>query len=202
MKMFQSKSEEVLALVKKEGILRPRDLKTHGIPREYLIRLYRQGLVKRTSRGLYIATDAEHGEHYTLAEVCKKVPNGVICLLSALRFHGFTTQSPFEIWIAIDFKARRPRLSGLSIRIVRFSGEAFHTGIEEHVIDGVHVRVFNPAKTVADCFKYRNKIGLDVSLEALRECWRERRCTMDQLWYFANVCRVTNIIRPYLESIS
>jgi len=200
--MLQSKCEEVLDLVKKKGILRPRDLKTFGIPREYLIRLYQKGLVNRTSRGLYIAADANPGEHHSLAEACKKLPNGVICLLFALRFHGFTTQSPYEIWMAIDSKARRPQVNGLSIRIMRFSGAAFRTGIEEHIIEGVNVRVFDPAKTVADCFKFRNKIGLDVALEALRECWRERRCTMDQLWHYANICRVSNIIRPYLESIS
>lgn len=200
--MLESKSAQVLELVKKMGILRPRDLNAHGIPREYLIRLYRQGLINRTSRGIYTAADVDPGEHYSLTEACKKVPNGVICLLSALRFHDFTTQSPSEIWLAIDVKSRRPRPGALSIRIVRFSGEAFRQGIEEHIIDGVKVCVYNPAKTVADCFKYRNKIGLEVALEALRECWRERLCTMDLLWNYANICRVTNIMRPYLESIS
>jgi predicted transcriptional regulator of viral defense system len=199
--MFKSRIDEVLELVKKEGILRPRDLKMHGFPREYLNRLYRSGLVNRTSRGLYVATDIDLSEHHSLAEACKKVPKGAICLISALRFHNLTTQSPSEVWIAIDYKARLPRIKELAVRFVRFSGEALNAGIEEQRIENIRVRVFNPAKTVADCFKYRNKIGLDVALEALRECWRERRCTIDEIYHYARICRVTNIIQPYLESV-
>jgi predicted transcriptional regulator of viral defense system len=201
-KIKLSKNEQVLELAKKSGILRPKDLETHGIPREYLIRLYRKGLLNRVGRGLYTSPHANMGEHHSIAEVCKRVPHAVVCLLSALRFHGLTTQAPFEVWIAIDNKARRPKQANLFLRVVRFSGDAFLKGIEEHSIEGVRVRVFDPAKTVADCFKYRNKIGLDVAIEALRECWRNRRCTMDQLWYYAKICRVTNVIRPYLESVT
>jgi len=135
-------------------------------------------------------------------QACKRLPNGVACLLSALSFHGFTTQAPFEIWMAIDRKARLPKVEGVPVHIVRFSGEALTEGVERHVIEGVEVCVYCPAKTVADCFKYRNKIGLNVALEALRECRRERRCTMDDLWRFAKICRVANVIRPYLEALS
>jgi predicted transcriptional regulator of viral defense system len=130
------------------------------------------------------------------------VPRGIICLLSALRFHGLTTQAPFEVWIAIDVKAWHPKVDNLPLRVVRFSGEALAAGIEEHVIEQVHVRIYGAAKTVADCFKYRNKIGLDVALEALRDCWRLRRATMDELWTYAKVCRVANVMRPYLEAIA
>ncbi|MDY0041568.1 MAG: type IV toxin-antitoxin system AbiEi family antitoxin domain-containing protein [Desulforhabdus sp.] len=199
--MPSAATDRVVKLVKKAGILRPRDLDPHGIPREYLMRLYRRGLVRRVGRGLYTLANADAGEHYSLAEACKRIPQGVVCLISALRFHGLTTQAPFEVWMAIDVKARKPKKDNLPLHIVRFSGKSLRTGIEEHAIQGVPVRVYSPAKTVADCFKYRNKIGLDVALEALRECWRERRCTMDDLWYYAKICRVANVMRPYLESL-
>lgn len=194
-------TEQVLDLVRKAGVFRPKDLEAHGIPREYLVRLCRKGLVQRVGRGLYTVVDADLSEHHSLAEASKKIPHGVICLLSALRFHGLTTQAPFEVWIAIDVKARKPKSDGPPLRIVRFSGAALDSGIEDQLIQGVTVRVYIAAKTVADCFKYRNKIGLDVALEALRECWRERRCTMDDLWRYAKICRVSNVMRPYLESL-
>ncbi|MCL5959945.1 MAG: type IV toxin-antitoxin system AbiEi family antitoxin domain-containing protein [Chloroflexi bacterium] len=195
------RAEQVLEMVQEAGVLRPRDLRARELPREYLTRLHHKGLINRVSRGIYTLSDVNASEHHSLAEVSKKVPHGVICLLSALRFHDLTTQAPFEVWIAIDVKARRPREDGVHLRIVRFSGEALSAGIDERLVDGVTVRVYSPAKTVADCFKYRNKIGLEVALEALRECWRGRRCTMDELWHYARVCRVANVMRPYLESL-
>lgn len=136
-----------------------------------------------------------------LAAASARVPHGVVCLLSALRFHELTTQNPAEIWLAIDRKARAPKAPELPLRIVRFSGAALTEGVETHRIDGVSVRVTSPAKTVADCFKYRRKIGADVALEALRECWRTRRCSVDALWRYAKVCRVTTVMRPYLEAV-
>jgi predicted transcriptional regulator of viral defense system len=187
--------------VRDAGVLRPRELEAHGITREELLRLYRRGLLQRPARGLYMLADAHVTEHHMLAEACKRVPHGVVCLLSALRFHDLTTQAPFEIWLALDPKARHPKADPLPLHVVRFSGPALTEGVEEHEIEGVPVRVYNPAKTVADCFKYRNKIGLDVALEALREAWRERRCTMDELWHYARICRVANVMRPYLEAL-
>ncbi|WP_177420364.1 type IV toxin-antitoxin system AbiEi family antitoxin domain-containing protein [endosymbiont of Lamellibrachia barhami] len=197
-----TQTDKVLELVQKEGVLRPRDLDPYGIPRIYLSRLHAAGKVQRISRGLYVLSDTNVSEHRSLAEACKRVPKGVVCLLSALRFHELTTQSPFEVWLAIGEKAWRPRMEYPPLRIVRFSSAALDAGVEEHRIEGVVVPVFTPAKTVADCFKYRNKIGLDVSIEALRECWRSRRCTMDDLWQYAKVCRVQNVMRPYLESLA
>jgi predicted transcriptional regulator of viral defense system len=141
-------------------------------------------------------------EHHALAEVGKRVPKGTICLLSALRFHNLTTQIPHEIWVALDRKARYPKVDYLSLRVVRFSGAALQEGQQQHVIEGVLVCIYNPAKTVADCFKYRNKIGLDVAMEALREAWRNRSCTMSELTHYARICRVSNVMRPYLESLS
>jgi predicted transcriptional regulator of viral defense system len=183
-------------------VLRVRDLAAHGIHPEYVRRLCRRGLLTRTARGLYVSADVSPTEKRTLAEACKRVPHGVVCLLSALQFHGLTTQLPFEVWLAIDRRARRPQEAQLPLRIVRFSGPALTTGVEEHAVEGVAVKVYSPAKTVADCFKYRNKIGLDVALEALRDCRRQRRATADELWRAARVCRVANVMRPYLEALS
>lgn len=194
--------ERVLTLARRRGLLRPRDLEPHGLSRETLRRLHAAGEVDRRGRGLYAAAGAELSEHEMLAAAGARVPHGVVCLLSALRFHELTTQNPSEVWLAIDRKARVPAVRDLPLRIVRFSGKARLMGIEEHEIDGVTVRVYNPAKTVADCFKYRRKIGSDVALEALRDCWHSRRCTMDELWRYAAVCRVTNVMRPYLEAVA
>jgi predicted transcriptional regulator of viral defense system len=197
-----SGAARTLEAVRQTGVIRPRDLAGTGGHRAHLQQLLQQGLVERSGRGLYTLPDAEITEHHSFAEACKRVPHGVICLLSALRFHNLTTQAPFEVWLAIDRKARLPRTDTPPLRIVRFSGAALSEGVEEHLIEGVTVRVYNPAKTVADCFKYRNKIGLDVALEALRECRRERRATMDEVWRYAVVCRVANVMRPYLEALA
>jgi len=158
-------------------------------------------MLVQSARGLYTLSKRDLTANHSLAQVCKRIPHGVVCLLSALRFHGLTTQMPAEVWIAIDRKARRPAVGDLPVRIVRFSGAALREGVEEHRIEGITVRVTNPAKTIADCFKYRNKIGLDVALEALREGWRERGFSMDELWKYARLCRVANVMRPYLEAM-
>jgi len=200
--MKQTQTEKVLEIARLVGILRPRDLQAYGIPREYLRRLHARGLLERVGRGLYVLPDADITEHHTLAEVAKKVPGGVVCLISALRFHDLTTQAPFDVWFAIGEKARRPKIEYLPVRYVRFSGLAFTEGIEEHQIEGVAVRIYNPAKTVVDCFKYRNKIGLDIAIEALKDCRRQRKCEIDQIWHYAMICRVANVIKPYLEAIS
>jgi predicted transcriptional regulator of viral defense system len=194
--------ERVLELVRRTGVLRPRDLAADGIPREYLRRLLDEGLLERTGRGLYVVAGSKPTPNNTLAEACKRVPHGVVCLLSALRFHELTTQAPFDVWLAIDAKARLPKVDYPPIRIVRFSGKALEFGVQEHPIEGVAVRVYSRAKTIADCFKYRNKTGLDVALEALRDCWNQRRATMEGLLAAAAVCRVANVMRPYMESLA
>jgi predicted transcriptional regulator of viral defense system len=190
----------VLALARRAGVLRVRDLTARGINPEYLRRLCRQERLVRTGRGLYIPAGVELSAHHSLAEAAKRLPRGVICLLSALRFHEIGTQSPREVWVAIDNRAKQPRASAPPLRIVRFSGAALTSGVERHLIDGVPVRIYNPAKTVADCFKYRNKIGLDAALEALRDCLRRRKASADELWRYARVRRVANVMRPYLEA--
>ena len=129
------------------------------------------------------------------------MPRGVVCLLSALRAHGIGTQSPFEVWVAIPPHSPTPKLDHPALRVVRMSGASLTEGIELVEIEGVTVQMFNASKTVADCFKFRNKIGLDVALEALRDGWSQHKLTMDALWHYAMVDRVTNVMRPYLESV-
>ena len=195
-----SPENQVLELAQ-QGLLRVCDLTSRGLHPEYLRRLYQKGLVRREGRGLYIAADAEISVHYGLAQVAKRVSHGVICLLSALSFHEIGTQLPHQVWMAIDRRAAKPKMQFPPLRVMRFSGAALTEGIETYQIEGVSVQIFNPAKTVSDCFKYRNKIGLDIALEALKECIRDRRTTMDDLWHFAKVCRMTNVMRPYMEAI-
>jgi len=191
----------VAKLAKKAGVLRPRDLDAHGIARQYLRLAEHEGLVVRSGRGLYTAADAPVTEFHTIAEASKRVPRGVVCLLSALKFHDIGTQNPFEVWVAIGEKDRRP-VAGLPLlRVVRFSEASLTFGQEPHRIEGVPTRIFSPAKTVADCFKYRNKIGLDVALEALRECLRQHKATRSAIWEAAKVCRVSNVIKPYMEAL-
>jgi predicted transcriptional regulator of viral defense system len=191
----------VLALAAQEGLLRPRDLANAAIPRTTLSRLVESGRLTKLSRGLYALPDRPLSENHQMAEIAARSSQGVFCLLSALRFHQLTTQNPHELWLALPNKAHAPRVDYPPVRIVRFSGPALTEGIEVHTVDGIAVRVYSVAKTVADCFKYRNKIGLDVALEALRECRRERRASSDELWQYAKICRVSNVMRPYLESI-
>ena len=193
--------EKTLALARKVRLLRVKDLTDRGIHPEHLRRLHQKGLLVRSSRGVYRLADAEFSENLTLAEVAKRVPSAVFCLLTALRFHNLGTQNPPDVWLALNRGSARPRLDRPRLRVMRFSGKAFTEGIEMHKIENVPVRVTNPAKTVADCFKYRNKVGLDVALEALREGWRSRKTTADDLWRYAKVCRVANVMRPYMETL-
>ena len=196
-----TKLQKTIRLVKKRGTIRPRDLVALDIPADYLDRLRRRGLVERVSRGVYASPDAEVTEHHSLAEVARSVPAGVICLISALQFHGLTTQVAHEVWVALPNKAWVPKVKSPKLRVVRFSGPAMEDMIEEHTLEKVAVRIYSPAKTVADCFKFRNTVGLDVAIEALRDCWRKKKATMDQLWAAAKVCRMANVMRPYIESL-
>ena len=182
-------------------LLRPSDAVAHGRSRQYLAQLAQKGLLDKVARGLYALPQRQPSQFASLAEIAIKHPKAQVCLLSALAFHGLTTQAPFEVWIAIDNKARAPRIDHPPLRIVRFSGAALSEGVEVHPIEGIDVRVTSVAKTIADCFKFRNKIGLDVALEALKEAWRDKRVTMDELWHFGQICRVHNVMRPYLESL-
>ena len=162
-------------------------------------RLTRKGQLVRLGRGLYAAASLEPTEHHTLAEVAKRVPKGVFCLLTALRFHGLGTQNPREVWLAVDRRAGIPRVDFTPVRVVRISGAALSTGIDEHDIEGVRVRITSPARTVVDCFKFRNKIGIDVAVEALKDYRRLRKGTADELWRQADRLRLAKVIRPYWD---
>ena len=199
--MPNTPDNKVIQHVRRAGVLRPRELDAFGVPRVYLQRLCQRGILERVGRGLYVLADADVTEHHSFAAACKRVPHGVVCLLSALRFHGLTTQLPSEVWMAIGESARRPRVQRPRIRFVRFSGPALVEGVQKIKIENVPVKVYGAAKTVVDCFKYRNKIGRDVAIEALRDCRRQRKATNDELWRFAKICRVANVMRPYLEAV-
>jgi predicted transcriptional regulator of viral defense system len=194
--------QTVLELARVRTLLRARDLAQRKIPSVVLSRLVAAGKLERVTRGVYGIPGLAISEHRSLAEVALRAPQGVICLLSALRVHGIGTQAPFEVWLAIEHRSPVPRLDQPKIRPVRMSGAAFTDGVEHLSIDGVSVPLFTAAKTVADCFKYRNKIGLDVALESLRDGWAQRKFTMDELWHFATIDRVANVMRPYLESVT
>jgi predicted transcriptional regulator of viral defense system len=189
-------------LLRNKGVFRLRDAKAVGLHPEQVRRLTRQGHLTRLGRGLYAPASAEPGEYHTLAEIAKRVPKGIVCLLTALRFHALGTQHPREVWLAVDRRAAIPKLDLAPVRIVRMSGVALTAGIEEHEVEGVTVRVTSPARTVVDCFKFRNKIGVDVAVEALRDYRRLRKGTVDELWHQAEQLRMTRVIRPYWDAIA
>lgn len=195
-----TRRDQILKMFHSTPVLRARDFVRAGIAREHLSRLVEDGVLVRPRRGLYVLLDGAPTEHRSLVEATRLVPSGVVCLLSALQFHGLTTQAPFEVWLAIDHKARMPKSESPSLRIVRFTGLALSYGIEEYILEGARVRVYSVAKTVADCFKFRNRIGLDVAIEALRDCLRQKKANRDELWNAAKVCRMTNVMQPYLEA--
>lgn len=188
-------------LMNRVGIARSRELENAGVSRTQLRRLLDRGVIERVGRGLYQLPEAPFTERQHLAQAARHVPGGVVCLLSALRFHGLTTQNPFEVWMAIDRKAWRPRIEHPPLRLFYLSGARLLDGVEEHKIAGVTVRVFSAAKTVADCFKFRNKIGTDVAVEALRDYRKRNPKRLEAVWRFAGVDRVTRVIRPYLEAL-
>lgn len=189
-------------LLHAKGIARTKELENKGVSRTQLRRLKDQGLVEQVARGLYSLPGAVLTERHSLAEAGRQVPGAVVCLLSALRFHDLTTQDPHEVWLAIERKAWRPRRRNLRLRIVYLSNATLRAGVERHKVGGVPVRVFSAAKTVADCFKFRSKIGLDVAIEALREYLRRHRGGGDELARYARMCRVRRVMQPYLDSMA
>jgi predicted transcriptional regulator of viral defense system len=192
--------ERVLEVARKQSVFRAGDVKDATDPRSTLRRMTATGELVRVGRGLYALADAEISGNHSFVEATKRYPGGVICLTSALFFHGIGTQLPYEIWMMRP--DRKMTLNkDFPIRFVYCTGPAFSHGIERHRIEGMEVSIYTPPKTVADCFKYRNKIGLDVAIEALKEGWRAKRFTMDELWEAAKVCRAQSIIQPYVEML-
>jgi len=171
-----------------------------GVPREYLLRLHRAGQLERVGRGLYRLPNSPVTERHNFALVASRVPQAVICLLSALAFHDVGTQNPFEVWIAVPRGSRRPKPDAPTLRVTTLSGAAYSEGVEEHMIEGISVHLYGVAKTVVDCFRFRNKIGLDVALEALRESIRSKKTTINEINRFAKLVRLERVMRPYLEA--
>jgi len=198
--MAITRRDHALEIIRELGIVRPGDLEARGISRGILYELVRDDLVVREARGIYVASQHPYSANHTLAHVAKRVPAGVLCLLTALRFHELTTQNPAEVWIALAEKARKPRLEYPRLRVARFSGPALTEGIQKHRIENVDVRIYSAAKTVADCFKYRNKVGVDVAVEALRDYLRRHRGGANELARFARICRVSRVMQPYLDA--
>lgn len=194
-------STRLLRLARRHGSVCRREVTEANIHTQTLSRVVRAGTLERVARGRYRLPNAPVTEHHGLALVAAAAPKAAICLLSALSFHQIGTQLPHEVWIALDRRSRRPSLRYPRLHVVRFGGDALTEGVETHRIEGETVRVYSVAKTIADTFKYRNKIGLDVALEALREAWRARRFTMDKMYRYARICRVERVMRPYLEAL-
>jgi predicted transcriptional regulator of viral defense system len=193
--------QRILDLASQKGLLRASDLDGIGAPRIVLTRLTASGLLEKVGRGLYRLPDAQMSEYESLGTIAAKVPQAVFCLLTALQFHELTTQLPRQIWIAMPRGSHPPRIDYPPVKMVQFTGDAYSEGIENVDRDGVRLRVYSVAKTVADGFKHRNKIGLDVALEALKEARARNKATVDDIWRFAKICRVSNVMRPYLESV-
>jgi len=194
--------EELLKEIGEGGLFRTSDLEALGVSRSTVQRMVKRGEAEQISHGLYRLVEAEITEHIALVAVQKKIPNGIICLLSALQFHGIGTQLPRETWIAIDPWARKPKDPGFPIRVIRFSGVNARYDIETHELLGVPVRITSIARTVVDCFRYRNKIGMDVALEALKEVLDRRLASRNEILRTAEACRAKTVIRPYLEGMS
>lgn len=193
--------QRTLRLVRQHGLLRARDLAHEGIPRIVLTRLLERGDLERAARGLYCVAGADATRRDSLVTVSCKIPNAVFCLPTALQFHGLTSQLPRQVWIALPRGSHTPRIDYPPLKMVQYANQSFEAGIEVHTREGIEIRVYSPAKTVADCFKHRHRVGLDVALDALRDAWTKRKASADDLWHFASINRVANVMRPYMEAI-
>ena len=194
-------TRNLLRLVRQKGMLRSSDLDALGVPRVYLTRLTASGQLEKAGRGLYRLPGSLLSEHESLVAVATRVPQAVFCLLTALQFHELTTQLPRQIWIAMPRGSHTPKIDYPPVKMIQFSGEAYAQGIEAHERDHVTLHVYGIAKTIADCFKHRSKIGLDVALEALKDARSRRQVSADDLWRYAKICRVAKVMRPYLEAV-
>ena len=196
-----TQTQRVLELARQRGLLRSRDLQAVDAPRVMLTRMTASGQLEKVGRGLYRLPQTQMSEDESLAAIAIKVPQAVFCLLTALQLHGLTTQLPRQVWLAMPRGSHAPRIDYPPIRMVQYSGQSYSQGIEVFERDQVLLRVYSVAKTVVDCFKHRSAIGLDVALEALKEARAGQRASADELWRFAKICRVANVMRPYLEAI-
>lgn len=197
------KKQKVLKLAKSKGYIRPKDVEKYGISKQYLYLLYKENKIIKISRGIYSLPEEPDTAHLTLMEAAKKVPAGVFSLISALSFHELTTQLSYVIWMTLPKKTHRqkPSFDYPPLELTYVSEPAFSYGIEKHLIKGVNLQIYSPAKTIADCFKFRNRVGLDVAIEALKDCLKQNKATRDEIYKASKICRVWNIIRPYMEAI-
>lgn len=194
--------ERLIKFASEKKVFRASDAeKTAQVSRVYLNRLVNEGKLTKAGYGLYALTENNFNEMQDFVEVAVKVPRGVLCLLSALRFHELTTQNPFEVWMAIKQNQRIPKVETVPVRFFRFAPTVYEEGIEIHSIEGVEVKVYSAAKTVADCFRYQSTVGFDVAIEALRDAWFKRKATMDELYHFAEVRNIKNKMMPYLRTL-
>jgi len=196
-----TKEKLLIRAFKKKPLMHTMEIVKIGISRQYLSKLLNKGTIEKVERGLYKISQSPISEYCSLARSSVLVPHGVICLLSALQFYKLTTQMPFEVWMAVKDQSRKPQAGNLSLKIIKLSPLAYQSGIEEHSLDGVKVKIYSPAKTIADCFKFRHKIGLDIAIEALKDYLKLKLGSIDEIWEYAKICRVMKIIRPYLESL-
>ncbi len=197
-----SRSERIIQLAGQLGVLRPKDLAGEGIQAEYLRRACDKGVIKKVGRGSYVLSQKEVNPGLDLAVVARAVPNGVICLRSALAFHGLGENPRNTVDIAIERRAARPRLDYPTLRVARLGGSAFTEGVERHAIEGVKVRIYSLEKTLADLFKFRNKIGPHLAVDALRAALQAQRVRKEKLWHFARLCRVERVMRPYFDALA
>lgn len=196
-----TQTQSVLELVRHKGMVRPRDLNDAGVARMILARLTARGQLEKVGRGLYRLPQTQTSEFESLITIALKVPQAVFCLLTALQFHGLTTQLPRQLWIAMPRGSHTPKIDYPPVKLVQLTNAAYAEGVEVFERDQVKLKVYGVAKTIADCFKHRNKIGIDVALEALKDALAQNKVSANELWHFAKVCRVTNVMRPYLEAL-
>lgn len=199
--MASTVSDQLLHLAAERRLLRGEDAREVGASPQLLIKLYQAGKLQRVARGVYSLPDAPVTEHQSLIEACRRIPKAVICLLSALQFHELGSQSPHEVWIALPESTPTPAIAYPDLRIARLRGAAYSDGIETVMDEGAAIRIYSIAKTITDCFKFRNKIGLDVALEALKDAWRRKLVSIEDLTRFARINRVDRLMRPYLETL-
>ena len=199
--MAANVSQRIIELARMRPLLRATDVLPLGGTSSILIKLHQAGRLRRVARGVYSLPDREPMQYQDLAEVCQQIPKAVICLLSALQFHEIGTQLPRQVWIALPEAARTPAVTYPPIRIARLRGAAYSEGIETVITEGMPIRVYDVAKTITDCFKFRNKIGLDAALEAMKDAWRERKFTMSEATHYARINRVERVMHPYLEAM-
>ncbi len=197
---FNAINHRILAFARKR-LVRTKEMESHGISRVQLRQLVDRGVLRKAQRGLYTAQNAPIHEHESLAEVAARSPKAIICLLSALRFHELTTENPSDVYVMLPMGTQRPHISNPQLAVFWAAAPAYEAGVEEHLLAGVAVRISSPAKTVVDCFKYRNKVGITVAVEALRDAWENKKVTADDLWKYAKLCRMNNVMRPYFDSI-